>query len=188
MRLSNKQRKEIDMADNILILVNSKTGFTKRYAEMIAEEVTCTLDDFKNATPEMMSSFDTVIFGSRAHAGMFEGYKKAKAMFDKSTAKNFIVFATGACPNAGEKIISEFWQNNLGADELDKIPHFYMQSGLCYEKMSFGDKAMMKVATVMIKKKKNKTEEEKAFETAIAGSYDISSKEYALPLIEFLKK
>lgn len=176
------------MADKILILTISKTGFTKRYAEMIAEEVECTLADFKGATPEMMSSYDTVIFGSRAHAGMFEGYKKAKTMFDQCTAENFIVFATGACPNDGEKIISEFWMNNLGADGLEKIPHFYMQSGLCYEKMPFGDKLMMKAASVMIKRKKNKTEEEKAFEKAIAGSYDISSKEYAMPLIEFLRQ
>lgn len=176
------------MADKILILTLSKSGFTKRYAEMISKEVECTLADFKDATPEMMSSYDTVVFGSRAHAGIFQGYKKAKAMFEKSTAKKFIVFSTGAGPNSGEKTITEFWKNNLSADDLEKIPHFYMQSGLCYDKLPFGDKAMLKVAGFAIKRKKNKTEDEKAFEKAISGSYDISSKEYAMPLIEFLKK
>jgi len=54
--------------------------------------------------------------------------------------------------------------------------------------MGFGDKAMMKVASIMIGRKKKKTEDEKAFEKAISGSYDISSKEYAVPLIDLLRK
>lgn len=188
MRLYDRFRKEMNMNNKILITTLSKTGFTRKYAEMIAEEIPCTLADFQKTTPETMSSYDTVVFGSRAHAGMFLGYQKAKTMFEKSTAKNFIVFSTGASPNGAAITIAQFWENNLGADDLKKIPHFYMQSGLCYEKMGFGDKAMMKVASIMIGRKKKKTEDEKAFEKAISGSYDISSKEYAVPLIDLLRK
>lgn len=174
------------MAKKILVIYKSKTGFTKRYAEMIAEEVTCTLMDYKDASVKSISDYDIIVFGSRAHAGMIDGYKKAKELFQKSGAGNFVVFVTGASPNAAEDVIDQFWKNNLTLDELEKIPHFYMQSGLSYERMTFSDKAMMKVASVMIKNKKNKDANDIAFEKAISSSYDISSKEYVKPLVSFL--
>ena len=45
----------------------------------------------------------------------------------------------------------------------------------------------MKGMRAMLKRKKEKSDEEKMMEKMIAGSYDISSKEYAGPLISFLK-
>lgn len=176
------------MTENKTILIyKSSTGFTKKYAEMIAEEIKCTLMDYKKATAEMLSEYSIVVFGSRAHAGMIDSYKKAKEMFQKSEASKFVLFVTGATPNDSTDVIEEFWKQNLTADELSTIPHFYMQSGLCYEKMSFGDKLMMKVAAIMIKNKKDKNANDKGFEQAIASSYDISSKTYIEPLVSFLK-
>ena len=135
-----------------------------------------------------MSKYDTVVYGSRSHAGRIDGYKKAKELFDKSASKSFVVFATGATPNDAEDVIREFWSQNLSDDELGNIPHFYMQSGLCYEKMSFLDKTMMKMVASMLKKKEDKNAQEKGFEQAIATSYDISSKTFIEPLISLLKK
>ena len=99
-----------------------------------------------------------------------------------------LVFVTGATPNTEEQVIKDFWKQNLTDDELQKIPHFYMQSGLCYEKMSFADKLMMKGLRAMLKKKKDKSQEEQMMERMIAGSYDISSEEYVRPLISYLKR
>lgn len=175
------------MENKIIIIYKSSTGFTKKYAEMIAGEIECTLADFKIVTAEMLSGYNTVVFGSRAHAGMIDGFKKATDLFCKSQADKFILFVTGATPNDSAEIIEEFWKQNLSREQLSEIPHFYMQSGLCYEKMSFFDKLMMKAATVMIKKKKDKSPSDKAFEQAIASSYDISSKAYIEPLVSFLK-
>lgn len=177
------------MTENkIIIVYKSSTGFTKKYAEMIAEEINCTLADYKTVNVKMLSEYNTVVFGSRAYAGMIDGYKKAKELFQKSGAHKFILFVTGATPNTAEDVIEEFWKQNLTADELSEIPHFYMQSGLCYEKMSFWDKLMMKAAALIIKNKKDKDSNDKAFEQAITNSYDISSKTYIEPLVSFLKE
>ena len=94
---------------------------------------------------------------------------------------------TGATPNAAEDTINEFWRQNLTGDELKKIPHFYMQSGLCYEKMGFVDKLMMKIFAAMMAKKKDKSSYEKDLGQVISGSYDISSEKYVEPLVAFLK-
>lgn len=170
----------------ILITYKSKTGFTKDYAEMISKKIDCTVKDFNNTSSEDMSDYDVVVFGSRLHAGRVDGFEKAKEMFTKSNAKKLFVFVTGATPLEAKEAIDEVWNKNLTAEEMSNIPHFYMPSGLRYEKMNLTDKAMMKLAAVMMKNKKEKSDFEQGFEQAISSSYDISSEEYIFPLVEAL--
>ena len=169
-----------------LIIYKSKTGFTKWYAEFIAKEVDGNLMDFKEVTTEIMSGYDVVVYGGGLHAGMINGYKKAKEMYEKSSAKRLILFATGGTPNGAIKEIDEVWKNNLSAEELQSIPHFYMQGGICYEKMSFLNKTIMKMMSKVLDKKKNKDSAEDGFAQAIRSSYDIKAEEYAEPLIKYL--
>lgn len=176
------------MQNKIALIYKSKTGFTKNYAKIIADNIDCKTIEFTKANPMLISDFKTVVFGTRAHAGMIDSYKKMKNIFDKSNAENLIVFVTGAMPNSAKETINTFWKNNLSEEEINTIPHFYMQGGLCYEKMGILDKLMMKAASYMIKNKKDKVEEDIEFERAISASYDISSAEYAEPLIAFLKE
>lgn len=171
----------------ILVAYKSKTEFTKRYAEIIAKETDGSLMDFKEVTVEKMSEFDVVVYGGGIYAGMVNGLKKAKEMFGMSSAKYFIAFATGGTPNEATTEIDEVWNHNLSAEELESIPHFYMQGGLCYEKMSFANKAIMKMMTKILAKKKDKDSTEEGFAQAIKSSYDISSEEYAKPLIDYLR-
>ncbi len=170
-----------------LVVYKSKTGFTKKYAELIAQEVSCDMVELKKATAVKMSEYDVVVFGTRFFAGMVDDLKKAKELFEQSGAKKFVVFATGATPNAAEDIVNEVWKNNFTPEEFEAIPHFYMQSGICFEKMPFGEKMMMKVASLMMKTQKEKDEMGQGFEEALKGSFDISSEEYAKPLVEYLK-
>lgn len=179
------------MKNNILVCYKSVTGFTKQYAEMIANEINGTLMDFNNITAEIVSQYDTVVFGGRFFAGGVDGLKKAKELAIKGNVKNFVVFATGATPGTAEETIQEAWKNNFTTDELRCIPHFYMQGGLCYEKMPLLEKLMMKAFAAVMKRKinnkKEQTAEDKEFMRAISNSYDISSKMYIEPLVSFLK-
>jgi len=170
-----------------VIVYKSKTGFTKKYAQMIAKEIACDLLELKKATPKKLAEYDTIVFGSRFFAGTVDGMKKSRELFAASGAEKIIVFATGATPNAAEEIINEVWKNNFTPEELETIPHFYMQSGICYEKMPFGEKMMMKMAAKMMKNQKEKDEMGQGFEEALKGSFDISSEEYVKPLVEYLK-
>ena len=173
----------------ILVTYISKTGFTKEYAEIVAKNVGCDLVEFREMTAAKMSEYDVVVFGSRAHAGMVDGLKKAREMFGASGAKKLVLFCTGAAPCAAEDVVDDFWNNNLTGDEQDKLPHFYMQSGLRYEKMGFIDRTMMKAVSFIMSKQDDseKTDYEKGFEQAISKSYDISDPKYAQPLIDCLK-
>ncbi len=173
------------MNKRILVTYRSVTGFTKQYAKWIAEELNCALMEWSDVSAKIMSGYDTVIFGGRFHAGSVDGLKKAKKIFAESAAAELIVFATGAAPQTAKEVIEDMWKNNLTPEESESLPHFYMQSGLCYEKMPFGDKLMMKVFASMVRRKKEKSEYETAMAQALGRSYDLSSKEYIRPLISY---
>lgn len=115
----------------IIVIYKSRTGFTKKYAEWISEELNCKIIDYKDVSEHNLNDFDIVIYGGRVHAGRIDGLENIKKIVEDKKCK-LIVFATGATPIAATKEIEELFKNNF-PDE--SIPHFYMQSGLCYEKM-----------------------------------------------------
>lgn len=173
------------MNKRILVVYKSVTGFTKQYAQWIGESLGCETTELKDVTAQRLAEYDLVIFGGRFHAGFVDGLKKAKKLVDD--ARKLIVFATGASPSTMEDMVKEAWKNNFTPEELERIPHFYMQSGLRYEKMPLGDKLMMKAFGAMVKGKENKTEYEKVMSQALGKSYDFSSREYIKPLIEYVR-
>lgn len=172
------------MKDNSILIYRSRTGFTKRYAEIIAKETGCDLAEFQKAKIDFLARYQTFIFGSRLHAGRIDGLSKAKKIFQKSGAKRFILFAVGAIPNTAEETIAEMWKNNLSEIEMEQIPHFYMQGGLNYERMGFMDKTMMKAAAAFMSRRSG----DEVFKKMISQSYDISSEEYIKPLVRLLKE
>lgn len=175
------------MTNNIIILYSSKTGFTRKYAELLALELGCTALPLSRA-PADLSQYSAVVFGSRLHASIFDGWKKAQKLLQGRGAKQLVVFATGAMPNEAEDTIQKIWEQNLTPAEREAIPHFYLQAGLCYEKMGGVDRAMMKFAAWAMTRKKAKTPEDEAFQAAIARSYDISDPKYIKPLADCLRK
>ena len=176
------------MSGKIVIVYQSKTGFTEKYAKLAAKETACDLMKLSETTAKRLSASDTVIFGSRAHAGRIDGYGKMRKLLQNVPVSKFALFVTGATPNEAKETVEGFWKQNLSETELAELPHFYLQSGLCYEKMVFWDRLLMKAAAAMIRKKKEKTSEEATFEQAISHSYDISSEEYLSPLVEWIRR
>lgn len=180
------------MDSRVLVCCKSVTGFTRRYAGVIAREAGGTLMDWKDVSAKTAAPYETMVFGGRFRAGTVDGLKRAKAIA-RSSGAALIVFATGAMPaGAAEMVLRQTWEKNFTADELDRIPHFYMPGGLCYEKMPLLDRALMKTfAAVMKRRLKGKeelSEQDREFVRMISTSYDLFSEDFANPLIALLKK
>lgn len=170
-----------------LIIYKSKTGFTKKYAEWILEDVTCncnitTLDNVKK---EDIDKHDVIIYGAGVHAGFISGLKKIKKLINFES-KKVIIFATGAASNS-EEMVKPIIDNNL-ADCKSKVRFFYFEGGLNYENMGFLSRGLMKTFSKMLKAKKDKTESEKEMSEAIMSSFDNSKKEYIEPITTLLKE
>lgn len=172
------------MNKDFLVVYKSVTGFTEQYGRWIAEELGCEVVELKAVSAKKMGEYHTVIYGGRFHAGVVDGLKRGKELFKISGAQRLIVFATGATPDTQTGMIAEAWKNNLTKEELNGIPHFYMESGLRYDNMPLGDKLMLKAFGAMVKGKKEKTEYEKAMAEALGTSYDHSSKGKIEPLLD----
>ncbi|MBQ9767113.1 MAG: flavodoxin [Lachnospiraceae bacterium] len=169
------------------IIYFSQTGFTKQYAEWLAEEVQGDCIAFAEAEKKDFSEYDAIVFGSWCHAGMIRKLSWFKERLPQWQDKKKLVFAVGACP-AENPEIGEALRKNFTDEEWAQVSVFYCPGGLRYEKMKAGSKIMMKMFAKMMAGKKNKTEGEKVMAELIAKSYDISDKKFVLPMAECLRK
>ncbi|NLK99803.1 MAG: hypothetical protein GX271_03980 [Clostridiales bacterium] len=168
-----------------LIIYKSKTGFTKKYADWIREDVTCNIAPLEKVKKEDIDKHDIIVYGAGVHAGLIPGLKKVKKLVNFND-KKVIIFATGAAPNV-EEIVKPVIDNNL-ADCVSMVDFFYFESGINYENMGFFSKRLMKTFSKILSAKKDKTEEEKEMSIMIMNSFDNSKKDYIKPLVDTLKK
>ena len=85
----------------VLVIYSSKTGFTKRYAERIADDTNAMLlpvKEAKSKSDEFFNEYDAIIYGGWIMAGRVDGadwfFEKAK----KLNNKKLVLFACGATP------------------------------------------------------------------------------------------
>lgn len=168
------------------IIYFSQTGFTKQYAEWLAEEVQGECVEFADAGKRDFSEYDTIVFGSWCHAGMIRKLNWFKEKMTQWQDKKMAVFAVGASP-AENPEIAEALPKNFTEEEWTRLSVFYCPGGLRYEKMGLGSKLMMKVFCKMMTGKKDKTEDEKVMAEMIVKSYDISDRKYIAPIVDYIR-
>ena len=79
-----------------IVIYKSKTGFTRKYAELITEELSADIFDVSKVNDSMLSAYDTIIYGGSLYASGITGVKYIKQNLHKLKDKKVIVFATGA--------------------------------------------------------------------------------------------
>lgn len=168
-----------------IVIYNSQTGFTKRYAQWIAEEINADCVELSIAKKTDLDSYDAIVFGGWAVAGSISKLKWFKNNISKWSNKKLIAFCVGASPIENPEI-EEALPKNFTADELEVVRWFYLPGGLDYEKMSLKSRAMMKMFVKMLKAKKNKTQDDLNQIKMVSSSYDISDIKYIEPIIDYL--
>lgn len=170
-----------------IIIYNSQTGFTKRYAQWIAEAAGADCVEFSEAKKKNMDAYEAIIFGSWACAGGISKLGWFKGNVDKWADKKLIAFCVGASPMESPEVEAAL-KRNFKEPELAKVNAFYCPGGFNYEKMSAPSKLAMKMFIKALKAKKGKTEEDEEMIKMISSSYDISDKKYIEPILECLGK
>lgn len=135
------------------IVFTSNSGFTKRYAELLAAETGLPVYELKKARGKL-SAGEEIIYLGWLMAGIVKGYKKA--------AKRYRVKAVCAVGMArpSDKIIDEIREKH----QITDAGVFYLQGGFDMEKLHGVYKFMMKTMAKTIGKeleaKADKTDEE----------------------------
>lgn len=167
------------------VIYNSQTGFTKKYAEWIAEAVSADCFELKTVQKKDFDRYDAIVFGGWACAGKISKISWFKSNMEKWSDKVIVVFCTGGSP-AKSPEIETFLLGNFRESERKRVYAFYCPGGFNYEKMSAGSKLMMKMFQKMVGAKKDKTEADIQMLKMISKSYDISDRKYIEPIIELL--
>lgn len=170
-----------------IVIYNSQTGFTKRYAEWIAEAAGADCVELSDAGKRNLSAYESIVFGGWACAGGISKINWFKKNIDKWTDKKLIVFCVGGSPIENPEIDTAL-KRNFNESEQKKVKIFYCPGGFNYEKMSAPSKLMIKMFVKALKAKKDKTEAEENMVKMISSSYDISDKKYIEPILQYLKK
>ncbi len=170
----------------IVVIYNSKTGFTKRYAEWIAEAAGADCLELSAAKKKDLTAYKAIIFGGWACAGSISKINWFKGNIDKWSDKKLIAFCVGGGPIDNPEIGVALKQI-FNESERKRVHTFYCPGGFNYEKMSAPSRLMMKIFIKTLKAKKDKTESEQEKIKMISSSYDISDKKYIEPILQCLK-
>ncbi|MBR3635622.1 MAG: flavodoxin [Lachnospiraceae bacterium] len=171
-----------------LIIYTSQTGFTKKYAEWLAEKMSGDLLELKDAmkkTAEYFEDYDAICYGGWVMAA---NIVKVKWFLEKAADwknKRLAVFCVGGSPNDNPDI-DVFLKKALTEDQKMHVKLFYCQGGFNYEKMNGPSRIAMKMFVSALKKKKDLTEEEKFAVEKMSSSYDITDIKYIEPIVSYL--
>lgn len=160
----------------MIIVYESKTGFTKKYADMLARKTN--LKVFRAKEHANISKDEEIVFLGWMNAGKIQGLNKLR----KHNVKAVCASGTGriAEPNP-ETVIS---RNKIEGKEF-----FYLRGGcLPLNKIKGMDKIMLTIFLKMIKGRKDKDKELEEAIYNIENGFDGVKEENLLPVIEWIKQ
>ena len=164
-----------------LVIYHSKTGFSKRYAQWLAEDLGCQALPFRDRKSVDISKYDTVILAGGLYAGQMSGLKWLKSQLPALAGKRLAAVAVGCAP-MGNRTLPESMKKLFGG--TPEIKGFYCQGGLDYERMGAVDRTMMAALRMMLKKQKNQQE----MLDGISRSFDGTKREYLEPVVRWARE
>ena len=132
------------------VIFNSQTGFTKRYAQWIAEAAGADCLELSDAKKKSMEEYEAIVFGGWACAGGISKLGWLKSHMNQWADKRLIVFCVGASPMESPEVEPAI-KRNFSEEEMRKVRVFYCPGGINYEKMPAPSRFMMKMYIKMLK-------------------------------------
>jgi len=169
-----------------VVVYQSISGFTKRYAEWISQDLNADIFSVKKIKEGSLTDYDVIIFGGSLHAVGISGVAIIKRNFDKLKNKKLIIFATGASPS-NEKIPKEVLDKNFTPEQQKMVRFFYFRGGFDFSKLDIFHKIIMTMFRWMIQSKKNRTPDEEGMLSAYSKPMDYTNKDYIKELVDYAK-
>jgi flavodoxin len=167
-----------------IVVYRSISGFTKRYATWIAEDLKADLHDARDVNIEKLLEYDLIIFGGSLHAVGINGIKIVKDNISQLVGKKVVIFAVGAS-SYKENILDEIKRRNFSVEEQKAFKFFYLRGGFVYGKLDLTNKILMTLFRIKLKLKRKKNPDEKGMLAAYAHPVDCAKKENIRELIEY---
>lgn len=169
-----------------LILYKSKYGATKKYVDMLSEELDCDIIESGNHRKAAYEQYNWIIFAGGIYASGIAGLNVLRKNYPQIKSK-VAVFCVGASP-FDENAFEEIKNHNLKGC-LSNIPIFYGRGMWNESKMNLVDRTLCKMLQKAVSKKDPASCEPwmKALLSAARQNCDWTDKKYLTPLIEYIK-
>lgn len=176
--------------NKVVVIYESKYGYTKRYAEWIAKALSCPLFERKQFHPKDFSKYELIIYGGGLYAGGVSGIKLLTQNWNILSGKKVILFTCGlADPNEPENVssIRKSLSKVLTKEMLAHMHLFHLRGGIEYSRLNFVHKTMMSMLRKMLLKKDSHELNEEA--SQLLATYgkcvDLTDRESIRPLVEY---
>lgn len=173
------------------IIYCSQTGFTKKYAQWLAEDLGCEAVLFADRGSIVFGKIDLLVFCSWFHAASIKGAKWLKKVMADNPELEVVVIATGASPMPCEtwpaSEIGNAFRKTFPESEYPDLPHFYCQGGFDYDRLGAPDKIAMRMFFKMNAKTAETDPKAAEMLRIMKGGFDGTRREYLEPVLEYIR-
>lgn len=172
-----------------VVIYESKYGFTKRYAEWIAEALSCPVFEQKKFCTKDFAQYETIIYGGGLYAGGVSGIRLITGNWSLLSDKQVVLFTCGLANPGDSYNVSNIRQSLskiLSDDMMKRIRLFHLQGGIDYRRLSFIHKTMMSMLRKMLQKKDEHTlrREDRLILETYGQNLDFTEKGSIRPLVK----
>lgn len=164
--------------NKIIVIYHSKTGFSQRYAQWLAEDLGCRAVPYRDRKTVSLPQYDAVILLGGLYAGNMSGLGWLKKQLPVLGGKRLAAVAVGCAP-MGNPDLPENIEKLFGG--TPNIRGFYCQGGLDYGRMGAVDRAMMAALRAALRGKP----EMAGMLEVISRSFDGTEREYLEPVVRW---
>lgn len=159
----------------MVIVYESKAGFTKRYADMLSAKTG--LKVFRVKELARVNRDEEIIFLGWMKVGKIQGFNKVR---------NYNIKAV--CGSGTGRTAEPSIETVIARNEIKDIPFFYLRGG-CFplKELKGMDKIMMNMFVKMLKSRKNADEKTSESIAIIENGFDGVKEENLNPILEWIK-
>lgn len=177
---------------NCLVTYASTYGSTKRYAQHIAQELSCDIQESKQVKPADLARYDVIIHGGGLYAGSLNGVKRLTKHFDALRDKTLVLFSVGSGDPTNPENVAQIragLRKVLPPEMEEKIQFFHVRGGIDYPNLRLGHKIMMAMFHKMMAKRgeENLHPEDRQMLDSYGTFVDFVDLDTIQPLIDYVK-
>jgi flavodoxin len=170
-----------------VVVYRSKSGYTKKYAQWIAEAVGADLIDGRTAKLKDLLAYDTLVYGGALYATGIHGLSLITKNFDALKDKKLIVFTLGATPVRPD-IVEEVRGKNFTVEQQQRIRFFMLRGGFDKSKLTPMDKVLMALLKAKLKRRKAPTADERGMLAAYGQPLDFTDEKHIAPIVAAVRE
>ncbi|MDO5712839.1 MAG: flavodoxin domain-containing protein [Tissierellia bacterium] len=170
------------------IIVNSRYGSTKKYAQWLQEKTKGDLIDFKDFRPRKLLDYSIIVFCAGVYTSGIANLSTLDRSMKVLKEKRVAVFCVGASPYVKEAFYSLYRKHFDG--NLKDVPAFYGRGAWDRNKLKFKDRTLCRLLAKKLEKKDEKLylPWEKDFISFYDKVCDWKDPKYLDPLLEWMEE